>query len=139
MAARSASVELLAAPADVWAFLAEPHHLADWWPNVAFVRPDRLGATTGARWTVHTRESTWLRRADTEDTLLVHAAQVEQRFAFELVRAKLRADLTLTEVAPGRTRADLTVSGSLLRGFTRSLPRDALARLYELVQTAADV
>jgi uncharacterized protein YndB with AHSA1/START domain len=139
VAARSASVELLATPADVWAVLAEPHHLADWWPNVAFVQPDRLGAATGARWIVHSRESTWVRRADTEDTLLVRAAEAERRFAFELVRAKLRADLTLAEVAPGRTRADLTVSGSLLRGFTRSLPRDVLARLYELVQTAADV
>jgi hypothetical protein len=139
VASRSASIELLAAPADVWAYLAEPRHLADWWPNVGAVEPDRRGLSAGARWTVRSRESTWLRRADDEDTLLVHAADPPGRFAFELVRARIQADLRLAEAAPGRTRADLVVSGPRLRGFTRSLPRDALERLHDLVQTAADV
>ncbi len=138
MASRTASVELLAAPAEVWAFLAEPRHLADWWPNLGLVEPDRLGLAVGARWRVRTRESTWLLRAEAEDTLLVHAAEEARRFAFELVRARLRAELTLTEVAPGRTRAALSVTGPVLRGFTRSLPGDALGRLHDLVQTAAD-
>ena len=30
----SASRELLAPRADVWAFLAEPYHLSDWWPGL---------------------------------------------------------------------------------------------------------
>jgi hypothetical protein len=139
VASGSASVELLATPADVWAFLAEPHHFPDWWPNVAFVEPDRRGLAAGARWVVRSRDSTWFRRADTEDTLLVHVAEPEQRLALELVRAKVRADLVLAEIAPGRTRAELTASGSILAGFTRSLARDALERLYDLVQTAADL
>lgn len=136
MPTRTASIELLATPADVWAFLEEPRHLSDWWPNVGFVEPDKRGLTAGARWQLRSRESTWFRRAGTEDTLLVHAAEPERRFAFELVRAKIRAELVLEETAPGRTRAHLTASGSLLAGFTRSLPRDALARLHSLVQTA---
>jgi hypothetical protein len=139
VASRSASVVLLAARADVWAFLEEPRHLSDWWPNVGLVEPDRLGLSAGARWRVRSRESTWLRRAESEDTLLVHVADRERRLAFELVRARIRADLRLTEVEPGRTRADLAASGPLLGGFTRSLPRDALDRLHELLQTAADL
>jgi carbon monoxide dehydrogenase subunit G len=135
VATRSASADLLATPADVWAFIAEPRQLADWWPNVATVEPDRLGLAAGARWRVRSREATWFRRANTEDTLLVHVAEPGQRFVFELVRARITADLRLAEVGPGRTRADLAASGSLLGGFTRSLPRDALARLRALVQT----
>ena len=136
MATRSASTELLAPPADVWAFLAEPRHLSDWWPNIASVEPDRRGLAAGARWRVRMREATWFRQAEADETLLVHAADLESRLAFELVRGKIRAELVLEETAPGRTRADLTVSGSLLGGFTRSLPDEALARLRALVQTA---
>ena len=29
-------------------FLAEPHHLADWWPGIVGVEPDRRGFATGA-------------------------------------------------------------------------------------------
>jgi uncharacterized protein YndB with AHSA1/START domain len=129
-------VELRASPADVWAFLAEPRHLADWWPNVGAVQPDRRGLEAGARWLVRSRESTWFRRAGTEDTLVVHAAEPGRRFAFELVQAGTRADLLLTDAGSGRTHAELSASGSVLRGFTRSLPRDALERLHALVQTA---
>jgi hypothetical protein len=81
------------------------------------------------------REATWFRQAEADETLLVHAADLERRLAFELVRGKVRAELVLEETAPGRTGADLTVSGSLLGGFTRSLPDAALARLHALVQT----
>src|SRR4051812_50038265 len=45
-----ASRELLAPPEDVWGFLAEPNHLADWWPGIHAVRPDRRGLAPGARW-----------------------------------------------------------------------------------------
>ena len=136
MASSRASTELLASPEDVWAFLAEPHHLSDWWPNAGSVEPDRHGLAPGARWTVRARESTWLSREGTEDTLVVHIAEPPRRFGFELVRARIRAELVLTPLEPGRTRAELSASGSLLRGFTRSLAADALARLHSLVQTA---
>jgi uncharacterized protein YndB with AHSA1/START domain len=47
-----ASRELLSPRPDVWAFLAEPYHLSDWWPGVSGVQPDRRGAAAGARWQI---------------------------------------------------------------------------------------
>ena len=52
MARVDASGTLLAPPADVWALIAEPHHMADWWAGYRAVRPDRRGLAEGARWTV---------------------------------------------------------------------------------------
>jgi uncharacterized protein YndB with AHSA1/START domain len=134
-----ASVELLATPQDIWRFLAEPYHLADWWPNLVAVEPDRRGLAAGARWRISTHQATLLRRADSEDTLLVTVADPESRLAFEFVRAKVRADLALTQAGPDRTRAGLQVTGPLMLGFSRSIAREALARLHNLVQTAATV
>ena len=45
-----AETELLATRPEVWALLAEPQHLADWWPAYASIRPDRRGLAEGARW-----------------------------------------------------------------------------------------
>jgi uncharacterized protein YndB with AHSA1/START domain len=134
-----ASVELLAAPEDVWRFLAEPYHLADWWPNLVAVEPDRRGLTAGARWRISSHQATLLRRADSEDTLLVVAADPVSHLTFEFVRARMRAELTLMRSDPDRTRAELRVTGPLLLGFSRGIARDALARLHNLVQTAAAV
>jgi uncharacterized protein YndB with AHSA1/START domain len=134
-----AELELAAPPGDVWRFLAEPRHLADWWPNLAAVEPDRRGVAAGARWRVRSREPTLFRRAYAEDTLLVTAVELERRFAFELVHARLRAELALAPAGEGRTRAVLEVSGPLLLGFSRSLAKDALARLGSLCQTAASL
>ena len=138
MPTRSASTELLATPHDVWVLLSEPYHLADWWPNVATVEPDRRGFSAGARWRIRSRKATWIRRAEADDTFLIHVTEPERRFTFELLRARLRAELLLTSVAPERSRADLTVSGPYLPGFSRTLARDALERLHDLVQTATD-
>ncbi len=139
MPTRRASRELRAPPGDVWEFLAEPRHLSDWWPNLATVDPDRRGFTVGARWRIRSRGSSLFRRAEAEDLLLVHVTEPERRLSFELVHAKLRAELILTAVGPGRVRADLTVSGPRFPGFSRTLPGDALTRLHDLVQTAADL
>lgn len=51
----------------------------------------------------------------------------------------MRAELTLTPAGFDRTRAELLVTGPLLLGFSRGVARDALARLHDLVQTAATV
>jgi uncharacterized protein YndB with AHSA1/START domain len=131
--------ELLASPNDVWRYLAEPHHLADWWPRLGTVEPDRRGVAAGARWRVRSSEPTLFRRAEAEDTLLVTVADPAARLAFELVRAKVKADLSLERAGPDRTAARLEVSGPLLLGFSRSLPRDALDRLYDLCQTGLAV
>jgi uncharacterized protein YndB with AHSA1/START domain len=132
-----ASRELLALPEDVWQFLAEPRHLADWWPGIAAVEPDRRGLAVGARWRVRRNQASLLHKAQAEDTLVVVAAQLARRFAFELVQAKLRAELTLAPAGGRRTQTELEVHGPLLLAFSRSLPKTALARLHDLCQTAA--
>jgi uncharacterized protein YndB with AHSA1/START domain len=128
--------ELLAPPDDVWAFLAEPHHLPDWWPGLAAVEPDRRGASAGARWRVRADAPGWLSRSDHADTLVVHAAEPGRRFAFELVGRRLRAELTLEPAAGSRTTARLAVEQPW-PGSPARLAREAVSRLHDLCQTAA--
>ena len=138
MPVSQASVELLAPVGDVWRYLSEPYHLADWWPGVGTVEPDRRGLAHGARWSVRTSEASLFHRAEAEDTLLVTTVEPESRFAFELVRAKIRAELTLAPAAGDRTRAELRVHERFSLGFSRGRrAKDALDRLYDLVQTGA--
>jgi hypothetical protein len=134
-----AARELLASPEDVWRYLAEPYHLADWWPGLGTVEPDRRGVAAGARWRIRSREPTLFRRAESEDTLLVTGADPVSRFAFELVQAKVKAELRLAPAGPARTAAELSVSGPLLVGFSRGLPKEALARLHDLCQTGSSI
>jgi uncharacterized protein YndB with AHSA1/START domain len=140
MTASRASIELLAPVDDVWAFVSEPYNFADWWPNIATVDPDRRGFSEGARWRVRRREASLFRREQAEDTLLVSAVEPGSRFAFELARAKVRAVLTLAPHGPDRTRAKMRAEEPFRISFTRGrLAKDALGRLYDLVQTGADV
>ena len=133
-----ASIELLAPVEDVWSYLAEPYHLGDWWPGIGTVEPDRRGFATGARWSVRSTEPSLLRRAEAEDTLVVTAVEPRGRFAFELVRAKTRAELVLAQAGAGRTRAGLRIEEPFTLGFVRGRrAQDALERLYDLVQTGA--
>ena len=134
-----ASRELLAPPEDVWTFLAEPRHLADWWPGIGAVEPDRRGLAEGARWRVRRRESSLFRRAQADDTLLVAVADRPRHFAFELVQSRLRVDLALVPHSGGRSKAALAVEGPFLLAFSRGLPKTALTRLHDLCQTAATV
>ena len=134
----SASVVLLAPPEDVWAYVAEPYNLADWWPGVASLEPDRKGLARGARWRVRTSEPSLLRRADDVDTLLVTAVEPRARVVFELVRARIRAELSLARAEGERTRAELRVQEPFTLGFSRGRrAKQALERLYDLVQTGA--
>jgi uncharacterized protein YndB with AHSA1/START domain len=133
-----ASRELLASRPDVWAFLAEPFHLPDWWPSVGGVQPDRRGAAAGARWQiVGSREPTLLRRPESTGTLLVTAADPPGLFAFHLVAEKLDVRVELEATAVERTRATVTVEGPWLIAYRRTLARRALNRLHALCQTAA--
>jgi uncharacterized protein YndB with AHSA1/START domain len=131
--------ELLAPPVDVWAFVAEPHHFPDWWPGVAAVEPDRRGAAAGARWQVRPAAAGWLRGRDAVDTLVVLAAEVNRRLAFELIRARIRAELVITPAAAGHSHAELSIERPWLTGSPRRLAADALIRLYALCQTAAEI
>jgi uncharacterized protein YndB with AHSA1/START domain len=138
MASSRASLELLAPIEDVWRYVSEPHHLADWWAGVDAVEPDRRGFADGARWRVRSAEPSLLRRAEAQDTLVVTAVEHSSRFAFELVRAKVHAELALVRTTPERTMAELRVEEPFTLGFSRGRrSKDALARLYDLVQTGA--
>ena len=131
--------ELLAPPEDVWTFVAEPRHLAVWWPGLADVRPDGRGLATGARWQVARGPAAGLlHRPSAQETLLVTEVEPRRRFAFELVGERTRARLDLRPDGARRTVGRLEVEAALLVGPRRSLPREALKRLYDLCQTAAD-
>ena len=134
----SAERELLASRRDVWAFIAEPHHFADWWPGIAAVRPDRRGLAEGARWeVVGVDRPTMFRQASSSGMLQVRAVEPYERFACYLTGDRLELDLRLQATAENRTRAALAVEGTFMWGMSRSLARRALNRLYALCQTAA--
>ena len=137
----SAARELLAPCEDVWAFLAEPNHLSDWWPGIKGVQPDRRGLAPGARWRIQgLGRPTYVvgRRPDVAGTLIFLDVRPPEFAAWQFVQARLDVELRLTEAATNRTRAELTTSAPLLAGLRRSLPRKALTRLYALCQTGAE-
>jgi uncharacterized protein YndB with AHSA1/START domain len=136
-----AQSELVATRPDVWALLVEPEHLADWWPGYASVRPDRRGLAEGARWQVVRGGSIGLlRRPESEGTVVLTAVDPERRLAWHDVQQRFTAELILELAAEGLTRATLTIEApgtrAILEGL-RPLPRQALARLHALCQTAA--
>jgi uncharacterized protein YndB with AHSA1/START domain len=136
----SASRELLASRADVWAFVSEPHHFADWWPGVAAVRPDRRGFAEGARWELHTaNRPTLLRRATSSGMLLVRGIDPLERFAWTLTGDHIDAELRLEARGDSRTLAVLELDAPWLVGLSRALPRRALTRLHALCQTGAEL
>jgi uncharacterized protein YndB with AHSA1/START domain len=129
---------LLAPVEDVWAFIAEPYHLADWWPGIAGVQPDRRGFAPGARWRVQGPDRpSLLKRPDAAGTLLVLDIVPGRRFEFQLTGQRLLASLELEDAAERHTRAILTIDAPWL-AVRRSFPRHALGRLYDLVQTGAE-
>jgi uncharacterized protein YndB with AHSA1/START domain len=138
---RYAADRVLLAPLDdVWAFLAEPYNLADWWPGVSGVEPDRRGLAAGARWKViGPNEPSYFRRPQTTGTLVVLAVAQRERIAFQLTGDRLDADLTLRALDEARTEVSLVVDGPWLIGLRRAFPRQALDRLYALVQTSMEI
>jgi hypothetical protein len=133
-----ASRELLASRPDVWAFLAEPYHLADWYPGISGVTPDRRGAAAGARWQIVTsNEPTLFRRPRTTGMLIVNAADPPRLFAFQLLAEKLSVRVDLEATAEDRTLATVTIDGPWLIAYRRSVARRSVARLHALCQTAA--
>ena len=127
-----ASLELLAPREDVWAFLAEPYHLSDWWPGISGVDPDRRGFAPGARWKVHaSKRNPFVGRRTVETLLLVREVDEYERWTWHLLEPTTDAEIRLRSVAPDRTLVTVTTS----RGSAAS----AVRRLYDLVQTAASL
>ena len=127
---RSATLELLASRADVWAFLAEPYHLPDWWPGITGVEPDRRGFAPGARWkALATKRNVLAGARPVETMLLIGEIDEYERWTWHLLQPKTDVEIRLRSVAEDRTA--VTVSTS--RGSAAA----AVKRLYDLVQTAA--
>jgi uncharacterized protein YndB with AHSA1/START domain len=135
--------ELIALRRDVWALLAEPHHLSDWWPGYTSIRPDRRGLAEAARWQV-VRSTTpgLLRRAGGEGLIVIAAVEPERRLAWRDVQQGFAAELRIEPAPNGNTRAELIVEAPWWRLVVEGLrpaPRQALARLHALCQTAASL
>ena len=128
---------LLAPIDDVWRFLAEPYHLSDWWPGISGVEPDRRGLAAGARWKV--QGPSYLRKPETARMLLVRAVVPHELLAFELPKERIGVEVHLRATDENRTSVTVAVDGRFLIGPRSRLGSQALARLYDLVQTAADL
>jgi uncharacterized protein YndB with AHSA1/START domain len=137
---RYAAERTLIAPLeDVWTFLAEPYHLPDWWPGVSGVQPDRRGLAPGARWQVLGPDRpTLFKKPDASGVLLVLDVVPMRRVAFQLTAQRLDAELELSPLPDGETRARLAVEAPFM-AVRKSFPHEALQRLYDLVQTGADL
>jgi uncharacterized protein YndB with AHSA1/START domain len=126
------SLELLAPRADVWRFLAEPYHLSDWWPGITGVDPDLRGFAPGARWRVHsTKRNIFTGSRTVETMVLIREIDPYERWAWHLLQPATDVEIRLRAVAEDRTLVSVSVSrGSSAR---------AVKRLYDLVQTAAEL
>jgi uncharacterized protein YndB with AHSA1/START domain len=130
---------LLASRSDTWDYLAEPYNLADWWPGISGVLPDRRGLAPGARWQVTApNTASLLRRPNATGMLLVLAVEPLERLAFQLTGDRIDAEVRLHAVEADRTEVTLTVGGRWLIGLNRRYAQRALARLYALLQPAAE-
>jgi hypothetical protein len=127
-----ASLELLASRADVWGFLAEPFHLSDWWPGITGVDPDLRGFAPGARWKVHsTKRNIFTGRRNVETMVLIREIEPFERWTWHLLQPSTDVEVRLRATAEDRTVVSITVS--------RGNAALAVRRLYDLVQTAADL
>jgi uncharacterized protein YndB with AHSA1/START domain len=127
-----ASLELLAPRADVWAFLAEPYHLSDWWPGITGVDPDRRGFAPGARWKVHsTKRNVFTGRRVVETMVLIREIDRYERWTWHLLEPATDVEVRLQATSEDRTRVTV--------GVTRGNAALAVKRLYDLVQTAAEL
>jgi hypothetical protein len=137
----SASRELLAPREDVWAVVAEPYNLPDWWRAYTGVVPDRRGLAAGARWKVVRRRKPGLfARAGSEGLIVITRVVAGLELGFRDVNEGIEALLELANAGPDATRATISVSAPWWRLHVEGvgkLPRESLANLYDLCQTAA--
>jgi uncharacterized protein YndB with AHSA1/START domain len=138
----TASRVLVASREDVWALVAEPYHLPDWWPAYTGVEPDRRGLVEGARWTVlRSRTPGFLRKPRGKGLIVIQRVSPCEELAWLDLSQNVEAGLRLEDEGRG-TRATAFVDGPLWRLLAegaRGLPRLAVARLYDLCQTATSL
>jgi uncharacterized protein YndB with AHSA1/START domain len=138
----TASRVLVASRGDVWALVAEPYHLPDWWPAYTGVEPDRRGLAEGARWTVlRSRTPGFLRKPRGKGLIVIQRVSPGEELAWLDLSQNVEAGLRLEDGGRG-TRAKEFVDGPLWRLLAegaRGLPRLAVARLYDLCQTATSL
>ncbi len=112
-----ASHEVLAPREDVWRFLTEPFHLADWWPTISAVRPDARGFREGARWEVVGPTSpTLFRKGGATGLAIVKTIELHERVVWSLTAERLDVEVRLGSPAPDRTLVTVAVEG---RGVPR--------------------
>lgn len=123
------ATELVPAPrAEVWAILAEPLHLPDWWPGLLAVAPDRRGFAPGARWSATvTRRNPFRGVRRVETALLVRDVDLYERWTWHLVARRLDVEIRLRAANAG---TEVTVTTS-----RRGEAAAAVSRLRELVLT----
>jgi uncharacterized protein YndB with AHSA1/START domain len=138
----TASRVLVASRGDVWALVAEPYHLPDWWPAYTGVEPDRRGLAEGARWTVlRSRTPGFLRKPRGKGLIVIQRVSPGEELAWLDLSQNVEAGIRLEDEGRG-TRATAFVDGPLWRLLAegaRGLPRLAVARLYDLCQTATSL
>ncbi|HEV2591788.1 MAG TPA: SRPBCC family protein, partial [Gaiellaceae bacterium] len=85
------ATEVVPAPrADVWAVLAEPLHLPDWWPGLLAVEPDRRGFAPGARWAATvSRRNPFFGARRVETALLLRDVELYERWTWHLGSPRL--------------------------------------------------
>jgi uncharacterized protein YndB with AHSA1/START domain len=136
----TASRVLLAPRGDVWAIVAEPYNLPDWWPAYTGIEPDRRGLAEGARMTVlRSRAPGLLRKPRGKGLIIIRRVSPARELAWLDLAQNVEAGLRLEDEGRG-TRATAFVDGPFWRLFAegaRGLPRLAVARLYDLCQTAS--
>jgi hypothetical protein len=136
-----ATAELQSDRRDVWALVAEPYHLPDWWPAYTGVKPDRRGLAENARWQVLRSSSPGLLRKPEGEGLIVLTRVLEGwELSWYDTKQGVDAGLLLDNAGTGRTRATTYVDGSWFRLVlegARGLPKAAVTRLHDLCQTAA--
>lgn len=81
----------------------------------------------------------YIRRSETPGVLLVRVVVPYERFSFELLRERLGVEVVLRPEGAERTRVTVAVDGRFVLGPRRRIATEALRRLYDLVQTAAEL
>lgn len=123
--------------------MAEPYHLPDWWPAYTGVEPDRRGLAENARWAVlRSRTPGFLRKPRGQGIIVIRSVMPGAELTWHDVAQKLDAGLRLADEGGRHTRATAFVDAPfwrLLAEGALGVPRLALARLYDLCQTASSL